>query len=273
MLTNPKMKGMINFMKLRYLLMSAAVLTSTAGTALAPIIVNADATSTDATHVTSKGSIQFSDDKTPVNPVDPDNPDTPVVPVNPINPNGAELMITYASDINFGTQSKSAGNSWNAYADKVKAPTKEDANATKDVVPFVSVKDSRGTDRKGWKLTVKQDDDFKNGNAVLAGATLKFSGLRYADGDLMPTAVPSTITLTKEAQNVATADATHGSGNTSLALGTLKEETEKSYDKEGNEVNTKVNKTAGINLSVPTGTVINTGTYTTSVTYELTAGV
>lgn len=272
--TNLKMKGMINFMKLSHLLMGSAVLTSTIGASFAPIVSNADsATYTDATHVTTKGFIKFSDDNTPVNPVNPDDPDVPVDPVDPINPNGAELMITYASNINFGTQSKSASNSWNAYADKIKAPTEDDANATKDIVPFVSVKDSRGTDRKGWSLTVKQDGDFKNGDAVLTGAILKYSGLRYAEGDMEPNATAGDITLSKDAQAIATADATHGAGNSSLALGTLKEETEKSYDQDGKEVDTKVNKTAGINLSVPAGTVINTGTYTTSVTYELTAGV
>lgn len=262
---------MINFMKLQHLLMSAAVLTSTAGATLGPIVANADsATYTDATHVTSKGNIQFTEDNTPVNPVDPDNPDNPVNPVDPINPSGGELMITYASNINFGTQSKSS-NTWDAYADKAKDPT--NASKTKDIVPFVGIKDSRGTARKGWQLTVKQDDDFKNGTAILKGAALKFSGLHFASSNLAPTATAGAITLSKTAQKIATADADHGAGNNSLALGKLQEETETTYDKAGNKVENKVQKTSGINLSIPKGTAINTGSYTTSVTYELTAGV
>ncbi|MFK4956335.1 WxL domain-containing protein [Lactococcus garvieae] len=258
-------------MKLRYLLMSAAVLTSTAGAALGPIVANADgATYTDETHVTTKGSINFTKDDTPVDPVDPDDPDNPIDPVDPDNPSGAELMINYASNLNFGTQSKS-DLSWNAYADKINDP--ENKGATKDIVPFVSVKDSQGSDRTGWNLTVKQDGDFKNGETVLKGAVLKFSGLHYAAGDLMPTATAGDIALSSEAQTIASADAEHGAGNTSLALGSLQEETEKSVDENGEATETKVQKTVGVNLSVPSGTVINTGTYSTSVTYELTAGV
>lgn len=254
-------------MKLRYLLMSAVVLSSTAGATLAPVVANADsATYTSATEVTTKGNITFTEDTDPVNPVDPDDPDTPVTPVDPTNPDGAELMITYASNINFGEQSK-LGTSWDAYADKIKDAT--DETATKDIVPFVSVKDSRGTDRDGWKLTVKQDDDFKNGSDVLKGATLKFSDLHFAASDTAPTATAGDLTLGKDAAVIATADADHGSGVTSLALGTLKGETE--TDADGNE--TQVQKTPGVNLSIPKGTAISTGTYTTSLTYELTAGV
>lgn len=157
--------------------------------------------------------------------------------------------------------------SWNAYADKIKDP--ETQGATKDIVPFVSVKDSRGTDRDGWRLSVKQDGDFKNGNAVLKGAQLTFSGLRYATGDTMPTATTGNVVLGTEATVIAKADGTHGSGITSLALGTLKEETETAAD----GTKTQVQKTEGVNLSIPKNTAIDTGSYTTSVTYELTAGV
>ncbi len=254
-------------MKLRYLLMSAVVLTSTAGATMGAIGVSADSANyADATHATTQGNITFKEDNTPVNPVDPDDPNIPITPVDPINPNGAELMITYASNINFGEQSK-LGTSWDAYADKIKDST--DDSATKDIVPFVSVKDSRGTDRDGWKLTVKQDGDFKNGTDVLKGAVLKFSDLHYAAGDTLPTATAGDITLGTDAAVIASADSTHGSGISSLALGTLKGETEK--DSEGNDI--EVQKTPGINLSIPSGTAITTGTYTTSLTYELTAGV
>lgn len=252
-------------MKLRYLLMSAAVLTATVGGAISPIVANADTDYQDATHATTDGKITFIEDDSPVNPVDPENPEVPVEPVDPINPNGAELMITYASNLNFGTQSKQ-GTTWNAYADKVKD---DSTGESRDIVPFVSVKDSRGTDRDGWKLTVKQDGEFKNGTNVLEGAQLTFSGLRYANTGNEPTATSGSIVLGEEAAIIAQADDTAGTGITSLALGTLAPETE--TDASGNQV--QVNKTAGVNLSIPKRTAINSGTYSTSVTYELTAGV
>lgn len=252
-------------MKFRYLLMSVAILTTAAGGAINPILANADTDYTDATHVTTDGNITFIEDDTPVTPVDPEDPETPVDPVDPINPNGAELMITYASNLNFGNQSK-LGTSWNAYADKV---IDSDTLQEREVVPFVSVKDSRGTDRDGWKLTVKQDGDFKNGEATLKGAQLTFSGLRYADSVTAPTAISGNIVLGSTAAVIAQADETTGSGVTSLALGSLAEETETAAD--GSQ--SQVNKTSGVNLSIPRGTAIDTGTYSTSVTYELTAGV
>lgn len=78
-------------MKFRYLLMSAAVLTTTASGALSPILANADAEYQDATHVTTDENITFIKGDAPVNPVDPENPEIPVNPIDPINPNGAEL--------------------------------------------------------------------------------------------------------------------------------------------------------------------------------------
>lgn len=252
-------------MKLQRLAASAAILTTTVGATLAPIVALAETgTYTDATHASAIGAIEFTEDNTPTKPVNPENPDETVDPNDKdVNPNGAELMITYASDLHFGKQSKSE-TSWNALADKIKDPA--NAGQTKDIVPFVSVKDSRGTERNGWTLTVQQDGDFKKGDDVLTGAALKFSGLNYASGPLLPTAVTGDLTLSDSAQKIASADKTTGAGNTSLALGQLQSELD-TVSKQN------VNKTPGVNLSIPNGTIINTGTYQTTITYELTAGV
>lgn len=202
---------------------------------------------TDATNVTSDGKITFSQDDDVVNPVDPNDPDTPINPVDPVNPNGAELMINYASNLNFGEQAKS-GNSWNALADNLVGGG--------TIAPFISTKDSRGTDRTAWTLTVKQDGEFKDSNEnVLRGAELTYTNLFYADREGAPTAKTGDITLSTIAQELSSASETTGIGNWSLGLGELQED----------------GTTTGVKLTVPQTSAKNTDTYTATVTYELTA--
>ena len=91
-----------------------------------------------------------SDTPTPPRPPGPQPNPAP----NPTpNPNKGELMLSYASDLNFGTQIKS-DTTFFAKADI-------DSNGVK-FLPFITVEDYRGTERKGWKLTAKQDSPFKS---------------------------------------------------------------------------------------------------------------
>lgn len=214
---------------------------------------------TSATEAKTDAVVSFTNDTDPVNPVDPEDPEVPVDPVNPINPEGAELMITYVSDFNFGTQKKSES-TWHALADKIYSDSSK--TDTREVVPFVSTKDSRGTDRKGWVLTVKQDGAFLDGeNNELKGAEIELSGLRYettTNKQGKPNILSPTITLTKEAQDVAKADSNTGIDQWSLALGSLQ-------GKQGEQT------TNGVTLNVPKSTAKNTATYTTSITWELAA--
>ncbi|MFP7307083.1 WxL domain-containing protein [Enterococcus faecalis] len=203
-----------------------------------------------ATNAKVDSTITFLVDDTPDTPVDPSDPDTPINPDdpnNPPNPNGGELMITYASNLNFGSQDKSE-KSWNALADSVNGGTK--------IVPFIGTKDSRGSDRKGWVLTAKQDGAFKDseGNELL-GAELSLSNLVYAAREGAPQASTSKLTLSASAQEIARANGEQGIGSWSLGLGQL--------DNNG--------QTNGVTLSVPGTTAKNTTSYTTSVTWELTA--
>lgn len=224
-----------------------------------------------ATKVSKKGSITFKDDNQPVNPVDPVDPDVPVDPVNPINPSGAELMITYASNLDFGNQLKTQNN-WHALADTVKISASSDS--TRSIVPFVSVKDSRGTERKGWVLEATKDDDFKDedGN-ILPGASLTLSNLNYADRQNAPVATEGSVELNNEAVVIAKADAEQGSGVSSLAFGQLQKEKEKTRNDKVSRSDQLVDKTAGVTLSVLPGSIVNSKNYTTSITYELVAGV
>jgi hypothetical protein len=237
-------------MKLSHVLLSAATLALVGGATNA--VVNADTAYPDATHANVTGSISFGEDNDPTLPTDPEDPDKPINPVDPTNPNGAELMITYASNLKFGEQSKNA-TEFHALADKI-----IENGTEKELVPIVSVKDSRGTDRKGWVLTAKLDKEFvdSKGNP-LKGADLSFSNMKFADREDAPTAGEN-VTLSNEAQEIASTDANHGIGVWSMALGQLSGEA-------GSQT------TDGVTLTVPTTSSKNTDGYSTTVTYELTA--
>ncbi|EKB7620696.1 WxL domain-containing protein, partial [Enterococcus faecalis] len=206
--------------------------------------------------------ITFLEDNETGTIVDPDNPGEGVDPVDPSNPHGAELMISYASNLNFGQQAKTSS-SFHALADQVWDD--KEAGKTKEVTPFVATKDSRGTSRKGWILTVAQDDAFRDKDSEeLKGAEISLSKLAYPVLEGAPQLSSDKIVLTKEAKEVAKAETNQGSGSWTLALGNL-EETE-----QGNEKEQEVNKiTRGVTLSVPTTTSKNTGNYMTTVTWEL----
>lgn len=257
-------------MKKKQLFAGAAVLAmlsaggvSTATTVLAEEGANEGANYVDATHAETEAKVTFLKDEDTGNIVDPDNPngggdgDGGVDPVDPTNPNGAELMISYASNLNFGTQSKSA-TSWNALADKAYA--NEEQTEIREVTPFVATKDSRGTSRQGWSLQAKQDDVFKDGSgAVLVGAELSLSNLRYADLKGAPNASEGKIVLGEEAKEISLAGTDEGIGAWSLALGSLGDAGE-----QGRTTN-------GVTLSVPSTSAKNTGTYSTTVTWSLVA--
>ncbi|EOH93526.1 hypothetical protein UAW_02476 [Enterococcus haemoperoxidus ATCC BAA-382] len=233
-------------MKEQKMLMSLIVATTILGGAN----VSYAAEYEDGQHAQTKATVTFLEDNGTTDPVDPEDPSKPLYPVDPSNPEGAELMITYASSLNFGEQSKSE-NSWNALADKITVEGKEE-----NIVPFVSTKDSRGTDRESWSLTVKQDGDFIDSKKnKLEGAELTFSNLYYANVEGAPKARAGEITLGLEAQEIASADKHTGIGKWSLGLGTLQDD----------------GTTNGVNLSISKKAAINTDAYSTSITYELVA--
>lgn len=235
-------------MKFKNLVMSSIVLGSLMGATTTALAAEYDPENPDKAQTSA--TINFIADEEPEQPVDPEDPDNPIDPVDPINPNGGELMITYASKFDFGSQTKS-GTTWNALADNLKDGTK--------VVPFVGTKDSRGTDRKGWVLTAKQDGAFKDSQGnELTGAELTLSNLSYTDKEGAPTAKAGTVTLSTTPEEIASAGSNQGIGSWSVALGSLQGEA-------GSET------TNGVTLSVPGTTAKNTDTYSTTVTWELTA--
>lgn len=199
------------------------------------------------TEANTNAEITFTEDEGGGNPVDPTDPGTEVDPVDPVNPGKGELMITYVSNFQFGTQEKTQS-SWQAQADVMKDGRK--------VMPFVSTKDSRGTDRKGWSLSTSLSKDFTDSSGnKLKGAELKLSNLFYSDKVTgAPTATAGEITLGTTPQEVASANAETGIGFWSLGLGELQSD----------------DTTNGVTLTIPTTSAKNTDTYTAELTWELT---
>ncbi|HCT9166891.1 TPA: WxL domain-containing protein [Enterococcus faecalis] len=248
-------------MKKKQLFAGAAVLAMLSAGGVTTALAEEGDNYDGATSAETEAKVTFLEDDDTGTIVDPDDGDEDgnggVDPVDPTNPNGAELMISYASNLNFGTQSKSA-TSWNALADKVWA--NEEHTEKKEVTPFVATKDSRGTSRKGWSLQAKQDDVFTDGSgAVLEGAELSLSNLRYAELEGAPKASKGKIVLGEEAKEISLAGTNEGIGAWSLALGSLGNEGE-----QGRPTN-------GVTLSVPSTSAKNTGTYSTTVTWSLVA--
>ena len=273
------LKEIHNFMKIKTLLKSTLVLTSivTTGAILSSAsIANADGTSyKDALNAKTTSDLTFikSDAPTPPTPPgpkpepEPEPGEDPKPDPNPQpNPQGGELMLSYASNLNFGTQLKSDTDFF-AKADK-------GSNGT-EFLPFIGVEDNRGSERKGWKLTAKQDTPFnstKDNKKQLDGATITFSNLFYDDKAGAPKAASGDVVLTSEANDLATADTTTGIGRWSLGLGKL-EEGIVSYtaDKDGKMTPVKGLVTKGVKLSIPNTSVKESDTYTTTITYELIA--
>lgn len=241
-------------MKIKTLLLSATLLAATVGGSATSYA----ATYPDATHGKSDAAVEFKADTDPGGPVNPTDPTDPVDPVDPTNPNGGELMITYASNLDFGIQGK-LGTEFFAKADKINKDDGSGGVVEENITPFISIKDARGTDRKGWTLTAKLDDVFKDtkGNE-LTGAELILSNLFSGSGQNgAPVTTTGDITLSTTDAPIATADATQGVGNWAVGLGTLQ--------------GTKLDTTNGVKLSIPGTSIKNNGVYKTTVTYTLTA--
>ena len=259
-------------MELKKLLKSTLVLTSivTTGAILSnATVANADSSYEDALHAKTTSDLTFmkSDNPTPPTPPGPEPvPGDDPLPNPTPNPKGGELMLSYAPNLNFGKQLKS-DTIFFAKADK-------GSNGT-EFLPFISVSDYRGSERKGWKLTAKQETPFnstKDSKKQLDGATITFSNLFYNDEAGAPKAASGDVVLTSEAKDLATADTKTGIGRWSLGLGKLEEGiVDYATDKDGKMTPIKGQVTKGVKLAIPNTSVKESDTYTTTITYELIA--
>ncbi|ABS21045.1 MULTISPECIES: WxL domain-containing protein [Bacillus cereus group] len=213
-----------------------------------------------AATMNSKAFIKFQENTDHVDPINPNNPGDNVEPVKPDDPNNPHeqgtngpLSIDYVSNFKFEEQ-KASGNNEVYYANLdtvVKKGTKE----TLEVPNYIQVTDNRGTN-KGWKLTVKQNEQFQTEKGVeLEGAvlTLKNGTLQSASGNAAPTTNQEGIQLTPgQASDVITAKENQGMGTWTNAFGATNDEAKKSVE-----------------LSVPGKAKKEKAMYTTSLTWEL----
>ncbi|MGR5986188.1 WxL domain-containing protein [Bacillus cytotoxicus] len=181
----------------------------------AVLATGAPAFAEEATTMKSHTDVSFTQNENPVNPVNPVKPGEDVEPNDPHEQGtNGPLSIDYVSNFHFGKQ-KMSGNDkvYTAQLDTVKVKGGDEKGI--QIPNYVQVTDDRGTN-KGWKLTVKQDAQFKAGNNELTGAELKLHnpvasstiGAEYApevkEVALDPNGATQEVAIAKEGKGMGT---------------------------------------------------------------------
>lgn len=188
----------------------------------------------------------------PLDPLDPD-PDHPIDP-EPDQPTGSDgsLAIDYISDFQFGAQGISSKDKI-YYAQAQKYQTTE--GKTMSGPNFIQVTDVRGT-WTGWKISVKQNAQFKNGEKELKDAELSMNEgemISYNDQGHAPDAVNQIILGNIGSEyEVISASANQGMGTWLYRFG--------SDESSGSQA---------VQLSVPGSSVKYAGQYSTKLTWTL----
>lgn len=203
--------------------------------------------------------------------VDPENPENPNP--NP-NPEGNLLRINYVSNFDFGTWG-STSNSITAFAKA--QPIHLVDGSVEEVVPFISTIDNRGSERgNGWTLSAQASDLKDDNDNVLRGAQIILSSGKYHNNsELAPEVISGEHNITLGKQNIASTTAETGSGQWSMALGSLKEFTTQLPSGTDSSVLEDVtyNVTDGVRIEIPRNTVTNTTEYSGTITWELETSV
>ncbi|MGY3778104.1 WxL domain-containing protein [Isobaculum melis] len=198
-------------------------------TLLGGFLVNSHSASAEiAGTMNSITDVTFTQDTTPTNPVSPTDPNTPVSPVNPTDPNdphtpgtAGPLSIDYVSNFHFG--SKIINDEDMIYYAKLDNVLQ--AGSVVQVPNFAQITDKRGLNA-GWKLTVKQNGQFKttDGNDTeLVNAQLKM--VKATTNSLLsPTLAPVTLPASLDptgtnSSTIATALPVTGMGTWTMAFG------------------------------------------------------
>ena len=199
--------------------------------------------------------------------VDPENPENPNP--NP-NPEGNQLRINYVSDFNFGTWG-STSNSITAFAKA--QPIHLIDGSVEEVAPFISTIDNRGSERgNGWILSAQASELKDENDNILRGAQIILSNGNYnTDSDLAPEATIGEKNITMGQQVIASTTNETGSGQWSMALGSLNEFTTQLPSMEDSSILEEVtyNVTDGVRIEIPRNTVTNTTEYSGTITWEL----
>lgn len=200
-------------------LLSTIVLTS-----LASVSVQA-AEEGEENVMTTTGLVVFEASNETNPPVDPNDPENEVTPVDPIDPEAelpegttGPLSIDFASSIFFGLN-KISSQDETYYANAQALDNGEHRGN------YVQVTDKRGSNA-GWKLTVKQDGQFRNVatlNQELDGAQLTFSEPALSTNSVgveAPTASGFVLDPEGEASTVMVAEENAGAGTWINMFGT-----------------------------------------------------
>lgn len=198
-------------------------------TFLGGFLVNSQSASADIVGtMNSITDVTFTQDTSPTSPVNPTDPTKPVTPVDPADPNdphspgnAGPLGIDYVSNFHFGS---------NVINDEdmiyyAKLDNVIQAGSTVQVPNFVQITDKRGLN-VGWKLTVKQNGQFKTtdgNNTELVNAQLQMVKAT-TNSVLSPTLAPATLPINLDptgviSSTVATAAPTTGMGTWTMAFG------------------------------------------------------
>ena len=212
-----------------------------------------DVTFTENSEVTKPINPIDSEEEVTKDPNDPKNPDDPENPEDNNHEDGTQgpLSIDYVSNFHFGKHNISGSDQ--VYYAKLDTVKGKDGN--KEVPNFVQVTDNRGTN-KGWKLTVKQNGQFKAAETELTGAELKLSNPfvnSATDKKFAPAAKEVTLNPDGSTQEVTIAEAGNGMGTWTTAYG-----------------KDNVEGTKSVSLSVPGTTAkVKDTKYKTSLTWTL----
>ena len=228
--------------------------------------------------------VKFIPDDSTTNPVDPTDPSKPVGPIDPTNPTETNpgtkgpLSLDYASSFDFGVQKiTSTDKTYQAKAQQVK----KDGTVI-NVPNYAQVTDNRGT-QAGWKLSVKQNGQFKDSKGnELAGATINITNASVNTVSLDKASMVTTsftLDATGASQDAMGAKAGEGAGTFVYAMGqaaNISKNTAalanpantKSFDAAGKVEGPRF-ETSDVTLKVPGKSVKMADTYSTTMTWTL----
>ncbi|WP_242590033.1 WxL domain-containing protein [Enterococcus sp. DIV0849a] len=202
----------------------------------------------------SEAEISYTENTDITSPIDPNNPGetTEIISPIPVQPGtSGPLSVDFAPHVIFGEHDGSQKN--DIYYAKL---TRVKKNDSEEMVPnFLQLTDNRGKN-SGWRLTIKQNGQLKNGTHSLKGAEISLNNLTLfsPDNGGSPIATRS-VRLDPEGgepTEIARSTERTGKGTWLVMFGENEEESKTS-----------------IQVSVPGITPKKKGNYTTSLTWEL----
>lgn len=254
-------------MKIKRLCPVALLVIISLGT-LTPVVAWADGKS-----LTSKGSVNYTEDDSTNLLIDPENPNKEITPGDEVTVNeaGGPITIDAVSNLDFGLQK--IGTS--AASRKYKAAAVETTQAGDVAITrghFIQWTDKRAGTNHKYEIKANLTQQFINGPDVLQGATIAYSnGMLNSPmpQENWPAATPQNIILTEDGG--ATQVFNNMTSTAAIGLGTYTAEYGQSTKEVTNargDISTGLAEESVI-LTVPTGLSIVKGTYRAEITWSI----